>query len=68
MLYGTASYEGRVRTCDNCGTITNVFSTCSDCDETICEACDHTCAVTDPNVWVDKEKELAELADERRAA
>jgi hypothetical protein len=44
MLYGRP-YEGTRRECDNCGTFTNVFSTCSGCDETICERCDHTCPI-----------------------
>jgi len=37
------NYEGRVRECSNCGTVTNVFSYCEACDENICEGCDHTC-------------------------
>ena len=44
MIYGHYT-EGRRRECANCSHITSVFTYCWTCEMTICDGCEHTCAL-----------------------
>jgi hypothetical protein len=60
-----------VHECQNCGKACETLTWLEGWNFNACDECAEEAAredMLDPNVWIDKEKELAELAQERSAA